>query len=195
MELLRNLRRVRSEIMARSRLKKKYQGPKLLWESNRMQEEAQLKKEYAYKNKKEVWKMFSVLRNFRAQARKLIGSRTKESEALKAQLMKRLNSLGLIKLDAKLEDILNLTIRDIMERRLQTLVYKKGMAKSMKQARQFITHGHILIGDKKVKSPSHLTTVEEEKMIRFDPNSPLANELHPARKVEKVGEINEQAKG
>ncbi len=183
--------------MARSRLKKKYQGPKLLWEASRMQEEAQLKKEYAYKNKKEVWKMFSILRNFRAQARRLIGSRTKEAESLKNQLMRRLNSLGLVKEGAKLEDVLNLTIRDIMERRLQTIVYRKGMAKSMKQARQFITHGHILIGDKKVKSPSHLTTVEEEKLIRFDPNSPLASELHPARKMEEVkeGETIEQAKG
>ncbi len=172
--------------MARSKLKKKYQTPKKPWERSRMQLEAQLKKEYAYKNKREVWKMFSILRNFRAQARMLIGLQTPQAAVLKQQLMKRLNSLGLVKEDAALEDVLNLTIRDIMERRLQTRVYRLGLAKSMKQARQFIVHGHILIGDKKVKSPSRLVTVAEEKMIRFDPNSPLASEDHPARKVEKV---------
>ena len=170
--------------MARSRLKKKYSGPKLLWEKSRMQEESKLKEEYAYKNKKEVWKMFSLLRNFRNQARKLIGMRTKEAEVLKRQLISRLNSLGLVKEDAKLEDVLNLTIRDIMERRLQTRVYRKKMARTMKQARQFITHGHILIGDKKVKSPSHMVTLKEDEMIRFDPTSSLANELHPERKIE-----------
>ena len=182
--------------MARSRLKKKYSGPKLLWERSRMQEETKLKKEYGYKNKREVWKMFSLLRNFRNQARKLIGMRTKESEVLKRQLIKRLNSLGLIKEDAKLEDVLNLTIRDIMERRLQTRVYRKKMAKTMKQSRQFITHGHILIGNKKVKSPSHMVTIKEDEMIRFDPNSSLASELHPERKIKVEGEnVGEEAKG
>lgn len=89
---------------------------------------------------------------------------------------------------AELDDVLNLTIHDIMERRLQTILVRKKMALTMKQARQMITHGHIMIGDKIVRSPSHLVTLEEEKMIRYNPRSPFANELHPERQklAEKI---------
>ena len=49
----------------------------------------------------------------------------------------------------------------------------------MKQARQFIVHGHIYIGKKKVTSPSHVTTKEEEATIRFAAQSAFSNPNHP----------------
>jgi len=160
----------------------------------RIKEEKQLRKEYGYKNKKEIWKMQSILRNFRAQARRLIPLTDKQAQLEKKQLLSRLYSLGLVKENAQIEDVLALTIRDILERRLQTLVFRKKMANTIKQARQFITHGHIVIGDKKVTSPSHLVRVDEEPLIGFAPNSPLANEMHPERMAVKSKEKKEEAK-
>ncbi|MCH7902628.1 hypothetical protein IIC68_02645, partial [archaeon] len=58
--------------------------------------------------------------------------------------------------------ILSLTIKDVLERRLQTLIYRKKMASSLKQARQFIVHEHISVGDKIIKAPSYLVPLLEE---------------------------------
>jgi ribosomal protein S4 len=92
-----------------------------------------------------------------------------------------------------LEDILSLTIRDMCERRLQTIVVKKGLARTVKQARQFITHEHILVGERKITAPSYIVNSSEETTIRFAENSPLAVEDHPESGFTKnVKEIKEE---
>lgn len=148
---------------------------------DRIQEEAQLKKEYGYKNKKELWKVNSILRNFRGQARRLIPLTSDQANLEKKQLMTRLISLGLVKEDARIEDVLGLTITNLMERRLQSIVLRKKLANTIKQARQFITHGHISIGDKKVTSPSMIVKIGDEPLVSFSGNSELINESHPER--------------
>ncbi|MCD6575747.1 MAG: 30S ribosomal protein S4 [Nanoarchaeota archaeon] len=178
--------------MVKAKLRKKYSRPSHLWQMDRIKEEAQLRKEYGYKNKKEIWKVQSVLRKFRAQARRLIPLTDKQAQLEKQQLLSRLASLGLVNENAQIEDVLALTIRDLLERRLQTLVFRKKMANSIKQARQFITHGHIVIGDKKVTSPSYMVKVSEEPYIGFAKNSPLADEDHPERVVIKEKELGKQ---
>ena len=167
--------------MVRAKLRKKYSGPSHLWQMARIKEEKELKKEYGYKNKREIWKVRSILRKFRAQARRLIPLTGKQAELEKKQLLTRLYNLGLVPENARIEDVLSLTVRDLLERRLQTLVYRKNMANTIKQARQMITHGHIVIGNKKVKSPSHLVTIGEESEIAFAGNSPFISEMHPER--------------
>jgi len=77
--------------------------------------------------------------------------------------------------------VLGLTINDVLDRRLETVVFKKGFARTCKQARQFILHGHVLVGGKKLTSPSHLVTVDEEARIEFMPTSSLADPEHPER--------------
>jgi ribosomal protein uS4 len=72
-----------------------------------------------------------------------------------------------LKKDSKVEDVLNLTLKDILERRLQTLVYRKQLANNMLQARQFITHELIVVGSKKITTPSYLVSIEEEPQIRL----------------------------
>lgn len=168
------------------RIKKKFSKPGHPWEKVRIIEEAKLKEEYAYKNKRELWRVKSMLRGFRTQARKLIGATGPLKEKLVAQLIGRLYRLGLVDKNAKLEDVLGLTVRDLMERRLQTLVFRKGLARTIKQARQFIAHGHIFIGNKKITSPSYLVLREEEDKITFSPSSPLSNPEHPLRQLEKM---------
>lgn len=149
------------------KLKKKFSKPRHPWEGMRIIEEKNLKGEYWYKNKKEMWKMRSILKNFRQQARTLIGEAGKQAEKQKKQLIDKLNKLGILtKQDANLDDVLELTIKDIMERRLQTLVYRKKLSNTIKDARQKIVHGKIIVGEKKITSPSKLITIEEENQIR-----------------------------
>jgi small subunit ribosomal protein S4 len=80
-----------------------------------------------------------------------------------------------------LDDVLDLTINDILERRLQTVVFNKGLTKSIHQARQLITHGHISIGGKKVTAPSYLVLRDEEAQIAYAPTSGIASPEHPMR--------------
>ncbi len=144
-------------------------------------------REYGFRNKKEIWRMKSMLMNFVNQTRRLIADTSKQGEKEKKQLLDKLSSLGLIKKTSKFEDVLGLTPKDIMERRLQTLVFKKGLAKSVKQARQFIVHGHINIGEKKVTAPSCLVLSEEEPKISFSSLSQLSSSDHPERFVNEAG--------
>lgn len=47
----------------------------------------------------------------------------------------------------------------LLERRLDNLVYRLGLASSIRQARQMVVHGHILVNGKKVDRPSFLVDV------------------------------------
>lgn len=175
------------------RLRKKYSGPAHPWQRERIDAERTLKKEYAFKNHAELWKMNSVLHNFKNRAKKLIAATGRQAEQERAQLMQRLARLGLTQSDAKLDTILGLSINDVMERRLQSLLYRRGLSRSMKQARQFITHYHVKVNGRKVSSPSYLVPKDKEDTISFADNSTLRNPEHPERtpvnstkKAEKV---------
>ena len=72
---------------------------------------------------------------------------------------------------------------DILERRLQTIIYRKGLTKTIHQARQLITHRHIIIGNQRVTVPSYIVAREEEKQIGYSSTSPLANPNHPVRQT------------
>jgi len=77
--------------------------------------------------------------------------------------------------------VLSLDETDILERRLQTVVYRKGLASTPQQARQFITHGHITVDGARAKAPSRKIEAGEEALVEYDERSPIADELHPAR--------------
>ncbi|MGI0031519.1 MAG: S4 domain-containing protein, partial [Nitrososphaeraceae archaeon] len=66
---------------------------------------------------------------------------------------------------ASLDDILNLKIEDILDRRLQTIVMRKMGLKSPFQARQVVIHGHVSIGNRKVNLPGYLVKKEDEPKI------------------------------
>lgn len=165
----------------------KFSTPKQAWEKERIEEEKELIKEYYFKNKEEIWKLTSKLRNFARQAKKLIPLATKQAEKEKIQLLTKLKSLGLLSETAVLDDVLGISPRDIFDRRLQSIVFKNGLTKSMKQARQFIIHGHILLDGRKITSPNLLVPKSKEKLVAFSQTSPLADEMHPERvKEEKL---------
>ncbi len=161
--------------------KKKFSKPSHPWQKERILVEKDLQKEYGLRRKYEIWKMNSILKNFTRQAKNLVTIRNTQVEKERGQLLNKLHSLGLVNKDAKIEDILSLNLKNIMERRLQTLVYRKNLANTIEQARQLIVHEHIALGEKKVTSPSYLVPVEEEAIINFAVNSSLADANHPLR--------------
>ncbi|MHA1292702.1 MAG: 30S ribosomal protein S4 [Promethearchaeota archaeon] len=156
------------------RLKKKFKKPNHPFQKERIMEELEFLGKYGLRNKREFWKHRTMLGNWRNIARQ---SRTLSKErAIEVQktLIRKLNRLGILGPEAEFEDVLLLVVEDILKRRLQTLVYEKGLARTIYQARQLIVHGHIAIGDKKINSPSYIVKRDEDDLIRFAPNSPFA---------------------
>lgn len=50
----------------------------------------------------------------------------------------------------------------LLELRLDNVVFRQKMAKTRNQARQFVTHGHVLVNGKKVNIPSYSVSVGDE---------------------------------
>jgi small subunit ribosomal protein S4 len=148
---------------------------------------------YGLRNKREFWKHRTQLGNWRSLARQ---SRTlTQEQALEVQqtLIQKLNRLGVLGPEAEFEDVLLLNVEDLLKRRLQTMVYEKGLAKTIYQARQLIVHGHVCVGAKKINAPSYIVKKEEEDLIRFAPNSPLASrEIEKGNNTDEPAEIGEE---
>ncbi|CAM6086232.1 unnamed protein product [Calypogeia fissa] len=73
----------------------------------------------------------------------------------------------------KLDYVLALTVENFLERRLQTPVFKTGMAKSIHHSRVLIKQRHIRVGKQIVDVPSFLVRVDSQKHIDFGLSSPL----------------------
>ena len=173
------------------RQKKKYKKPYHPWQAARIEEERELNKKYAFKNKQEIWRSVSLLRDFKKQAKNLIASATEQSKKEGKQLLDKLSRLKILPDGSKVEDVLDIDVNTILNRRLQTQVFKKGLARTPSQARQFITHGHIAINNAKVNVPSYLVSTEEEQSINFLSSSSLSKEDHPERITEKKEKTKE----
>ncbi len=145
----------------------KYEHPKRLWEADRITQEKGLKREYGLKTMRELWVMNQELKKMRREARRLLSVSEDERKRDLPKLMTKLARLGILDRSAKLEQVLSLNVKDVLERRLQSRVVKRGLAKTMKQARQLITHGFISVKGRKVNSPSYLVPVSEDDTIDY----------------------------
>lgn len=163
------------------KLRKKYSTPSHPWQKERIDEEKILMREYGFKNKKELWKLNSKLKTYKSQVKSLISKHDPESLKKKTELIKRLQGYNLLPETAVLEDILAISLKDLCDRRLSTIVYKKNLARSVRQARQFITHEHVSVGDRKITSPSYVVSQGEEILVKLSESSPIASEDHPER--------------
>jgi small subunit ribosomal protein S4 len=132
------------------RQKKKYEKPLRPWDRTRLEAEKKIKQNYGLRRKKEIWRAESILRNYRRLARNLAAKKDKEKEKI---LLDKLVKIGLLNPTADLDDVLALTVENLLDRRLQTLTYRKGISKTAKQARQLIVHGHIAINGRRVRWP------------------------------------------
>jgi small subunit ribosomal protein S4 len=160
-----------------------YETPNHPFQGQRISEEADLLGRYGLKNKEELWRSQSELRGYRREARRLLGQVGEEelTRREREQFLARLVRLGILSEDDGLDAVLGLDTTDILERRLQTVAYRQGLAHTPQQARQFIGHGHITVEGARVTTPSYKVPTAQEDAIAFDENSPLADDLHPER--------------
>lgn len=180
---------------------KTYETPRHPWQEARMAAEVQLVKAYGLRNKKEVWKAASMLRMYRSEARKLLAQVASGQEGglvghyrtQSEEILSKLVRYGIIKADSDVDDILSLKTENILERRLQTQVLRLGLARTVIQARQFITHGHIAINGRKATIPGMLVSKEDEMHIGYYGNSPLMSESHPERPVQVASFLADSA--
>ena len=170
--------------------KKRYKTPKFPWQKEALQEELRLLGEYGLRNKRELWRYTTMLSKIRSNARSLLGKTAKERAHQERELLDRLFRMGILPKEAILDDVLDLSVEDLLNRRLQTIVFRKGLAKTPYQARQFITHGHIAIGNRRVTSPGYMVKRGEEDKIGYSSDSPLQNPEHPLRvEVAQAAEV------
>jgi len=159
--------------------RKKFDTPRFPWRSDTLQIELNLLGQYGLRNKRELWHHKTMLSKFRGIARSLLGMSAEQRKLLETQLLGRMDRLGILPKTAALDEVLDLALEDLLERRLQTLVFRKGLAKSIFQARQLITHGHIAIEGKRVLTPNYLVLRDEEPKLSYSPASPLSAPDHP----------------
>ena len=161
-----------------------YETPNHPFQGERIAAEGDLLSRDGLKNKEELWRAQSELRGYRREARRLIGEAqgdTTVAAEAGEEFLARLKRIGVLDEGDSLDDVLSLDETDILERRLQTVAYRKGIGNTPKQSRQFITHGHVTVDGARVGSPSMKVDVTDEDAIEFDETSPLDDDLHPER--------------
>ena len=163
---------------------KTYSKPKRPFDKVRIDEEAEIKEEFGLKNKKEIWKAEARIKSIREKGKKLILAGPEEQQVLFDKLKKiglEINSIA---------DILSLDKKDYLQRRLQTVLVKKKLARTPKGARQLITHKKVLVNENIVNSPSYIVPVELENKISLK-----ATKIKKEKPVkEKVEEEKEELK-
>jgi small subunit ribosomal protein S4 len=163
------------------RQRRKFETPRFPWRKDILQEELKLLGTFGLRNKHELWRSETMLSKFRGIARSLIGRTPEERVKMENELLTRLKKLGVLQETAVLDDVLDLSIEDILERRLQTIVFRKSLTKTVHQARQLITHGHITIENRRVTVPGYIVSRKEEQAITYATQSQFVNPAHPTR--------------
>ncbi|ORZ33877.1 hypothetical protein BCR44DRAFT_1486264 [Catenaria anguillulae PL171] len=154
---------------------KTYKVPRRPFEAERMDQELKLIGQYGLKNKKEIWRIGLILSKIRRAARDLLTLDEKNPRRLFEgnALIRRLIRIGVLdESKAKLDYVLGLKIEDFLERRLQTQVFKTGLAKSIHHARVLIRQRHIRVGKQIVNIPSFVVRLDSQKHIDFALTSP-----------------------
>ena len=163
------------------RQRRKFETPRFPWRKDILGEELKLLGTFGLRNKHELWRHETQLSKFRGIARSLIGRPAEERMKMENELLTRLKKLGVLQETAVLDDVLDLSIEDLLERRLQTLVFRKSLTKTVHQSRQLITHGHITLDNRRVTVPGYIVSREEEKTLTYAVESQFVNAAHPTR--------------
>jgi small subunit ribosomal protein S4 len=160
---------------------KKYSRPRKPFDKIRIEEENLIREKYGLKNKKEIWKADASIGKIRNLAKKLIASSEEEKQAFIEKLKLRGFEIN------NIADALALNKEDWLKRRLQTMVFTKKLTTTPKQARQFVVHKHVKIGNNVVNIPSYQVNLEEEALIKLD-----LILKKPIQKKGKMEEIKEE---
>lgn len=158
------------------RQSKTYKVPRRPYESARLDAELKLAGEYGLRNKREIWRVALTLSKIRRAARELLTLDEKDPRRLFEgnALIRRLVRIGVLdESRMKLDYVLALRLEDFLERRLQTQVFKLGLAKSIHHARVLICQRHIRVGKQIVNVPSFMVRLDSQKHIDFSLSSPF----------------------
>jgi small subunit ribosomal protein S4 len=169
------------------RNRKKYNKPKNMWNIQRISADRSLINEYGLRNMKELWKVQTEISRIRGNVRGLLSGSAGSSQ-MERDLIGRLARLGIAQNDATLDSLLDIKENALLERRLQSLVFRKGLATSMKQSRQIISHGFISVNGIRMNRPGYMVKAEEEKHIGYYKQIDVAPKVKPVEAVEVVPE-------
>ena len=153
---------------------KVFTTPRRPFEKARLDQELKLIGEYGLKNKREVWRVKYTLAKIRKAARDLLTLEERDPRRLFEgnALLRRLVRIGVLdESRMKLDYVLGLKLEDFLERRLQTQVFKLGLAKSIHHARVLICQRHIRVRRQVVNIPSFVVRLNSTKHIDFDHKS------------------------
>jgi len=155
---------------------KTFKKPRRPFEKERLDSELKIVGEFGLRNKRELWRVQFALNKLRNAARVLLTLDEKDPKRIfeGEAIMRRMRNYGLLdETQDKLDYVLALGPEQFLERRLQTLVFKLGLAKSVHHARVLIRQRHIRVGKQIVNVPSFLVRTDSQKHIDFALNSPL----------------------
>jgi len=172
--------------------------PRRPYGKERLDNELRICGEYGLRNKRELWRTRLALSKVRRTARVLLTMDEKDEKRLfeGEALMRRLHRLGVLdESKNKLDYALALTLEDFLERRLQTRVFKLGLAKSIHHARVLIRQRHIRVRSQIVNVPSFIVRVDSQKHIDFALNSPLGGGRPGRLKRKKLASAASKAAG
>ncbi|KAI4292201.1 small subunit ribosomal protein S9e [Pancytospora philotis] len=158
--------------------------PRNPWVLERLVKELQLLGTFGLKNKKELWTVLTTARADKTQARDLLISTNHEEFMTRSRaLLNRLCRNGMISsvdfndvecMRACLRDVLNFDLPMYLNRRLQSLVLKSGLARNIHHARLLVAHKHITVRGRVVNKPAMTVRSENEGYIEVNPFSSVA---------------------
>ncbi len=152
--------------------RKQFSRPRSPWRADQLAQELYLLGTFGLRNKRELWRAQTQLSSVRKQARTLLAATQVVREREEKKLLDSLRRKGLIGEAATLDDILSLTVEDMLGRRLQSMVFKKGMALSPLHSRQLIVHGHVAVGDRIITVPGYEVGGTEEATVKLMGGAP-----------------------
>ena len=164
---------------------KKYRTPKKPWDLKLLEHERGLRETYGLRNKREIRGIDTILRKKRSSAKHVLALPLEQRTVQERELLDSLVRVGIMRGKPSLNEVLSLTIEAFLERRLQTIVWRKNLATTVRQARQFITHGHIAVNGKKVSAPSYLVSKAEEATIAYHKSPMVLQSSQKAQKDQK----------